>query len=120
MSIAQYYVTKVEPCPQCGGSGVILHPYWREYWEEFDNRLAPTKAEHYTFWRNHGYNPYSPPSEEITCHNCNGSGCIESRASLEEALRAIFPKMLGEIQQREELDLEAADAAAFAAEWEAQ
>lgn len=97
MSIAQYYVTKVEPCPQCGGSGVILHP-----------------------WRNHGYNPYSPPSEEITCHNCNGSGCIESRASLEEALRAIFPKMLGEIQQREELDLEAADAAAFAAEWEAQ
>ena len=55
-------------CPECGGSGFITHPLWREYFK----RIKTEKINIEEYWKEKGYD--NPPPEEITCPKCNGTG----------------------------------------------
>ncbi|WP_153072063.1 hypothetical protein [Escherichia coli] len=122
-----YLVIKVEQCAHCGGTGYVRHPAWGRYWIEYVERFpngASAEAEidfHDAFWRAEGYaDPNRIPAEEEPCTGCEGRGSIQTEARFEDALREWLPKVLGEIEERERMALEAADADAMAAEWDAE
>lgn len=52
------------------------------------------------------------------CPACDGLGSTRDEVRLEEVLRELLPQLLAEAEARERASLEAADAAALAAEWE--
>ncbi len=57
-----FYVTKIQQCKRCNGSGLIRHPEWCDV-----------------------------PSEQISCPDCEGMGTIRTEVPLEEALMALKP-----------------------------
>ncbi|MEM4359815.1 MAG: hypothetical protein QXT45_04745 [Candidatus Bilamarchaeaceae archaeon] len=72
------------------------------------------------FWSAEGYaDPNRIPNEEGPCPECEGLGSIRSEVPLKEILRQMLPELMAEMESRERASLEAADAAALAAEWEA-
>lgn len=79
-----YILTKQEDCPRCERAGVVTHPEWNTYWKKHPKGLK-TYQEDCTYFAVQGY--HRPPPEEIKCRRCNGSGTIESEATLTEALR---------------------------------
>lgn len=117
----EYYVTKADQCQRCKGSGFVTHPVWQRYWQEYARRFpdgAPTSFAETdfddAFWRSEGYEDRrSIPDEEEPCPECEGQGHIETRVRLEQALLILLPWVLGEIERREQLAREEADAAAL-------
>lgn len=71
-----FYVTKIQQCKRCNGSGLIRHPE-----VDFDS----------AYWRRQGYHPCDVPSEQISCPDCEGMGTIRTEVPLEEALMALKP-----------------------------
>jgi hypothetical protein len=124
-TIEKYFLIKREPCARCGGTGYVQHPAWGRYWIEYVKRFphgAGAAAEidfHDAFWRAEGYaDPNRIPAEEEPCPDCEGLGSIRAEVGLEEALMAILPRALAEIDRREQLAREEADAAAMLADFE--
>ena len=80
--MSHYLVKKVRSCPECGGSGVVTHPAWHEYWEHHRFLLSSKALD--AWFAERGY-PY-PPDEEIPCGTCNGTGVIVEEVDLKQAL----------------------------------
>ena len=89
---AQYFVRKVEQCPECNGEGVYYNPEWAELNEEhahrcrnaaIDDRFAEFDKMVREKW------PYGEPPEELQCCECEGTGKIETWVSLKDALREL-------------------------------
>lgn len=90
---AEFLVTARVKCPKCGGSGVVAHPGWLEYWNDEGNRSAqPTTYEQDLEWfKSHGWDVDDRlPPEQIECGECDGMGHIEKAVSLREALIALW------------------------------
>ena len=93
-----FYVTKIQQCKRCNGSGLIRHPEWEDYWMEYreyfphgtTNGLAIVDFDS-AYWRRQGYHPCDVPSEQISCPDCEGMGTIRTEVPLEEALMALKP-----------------------------
>lgn len=92
----KFLVIKLERCPRCEGVGIIQHPSWERYWEEFKKHFVnryPSPEEEYEFgrdfWSFEGEDLDRLPPEEIECYKCKGLGEIRSEVPLEEALAEI-------------------------------
>ncbi|GIV82179.1 MAG: hypothetical protein KatS3mg051_1533 [Anaerolineae bacterium] len=124
--IEKYFLIKRERCARCGGTGYTQHPAWGSYWVEYAKRFpnGTTEAEKIiafdnAFWRDEGYaDPNRIPAEQEECPDCEGFGVIRAEVGLEEALMAVLPRALAEIDRLEQLALQEADAAAMLADFE--
>ena len=65
-----YHVLKTTPCERCEGTGIIINPLYR---------------------------PRNKKKEEIECHACRGFGGIETKVTLESALKEL--SRTGELKQ---------------------
>ena len=92
----EYFVTSVEICEKCRGSGYAQDALWArffaEHGEAYRQATEPAERERllggffaFTFARS----PRKRPSEEYPCNECKGAGKIERRCSLAEALEAL-------------------------------
>jgi DnaJ-class molecular chaperone len=64
-------------CPDCKGTGIIQHPAWARYWQQFGTKgnMLP-ESEYRLWWSSQGYDS-PPPNEEVECPLCNGEGTKE-------------------------------------------
>jgi DnaJ-class molecular chaperone len=77
--VNQFYVTKAEPCPKCGGPGKIQNPRWEGYLK------AKAAGQVDVFLTQH--RDQSWPVEQFwPCPKCKGAGEIRSETTLAEAL----------------------------------
>ena len=73
--MTRYIIEKYTVCSLCNGTGMIMHPDW----QELHNLSHDFKRSAYDlmdeFFTKKGY---YIPDEEIECHNCDGTGEIQS------------------------------------------
>lgn len=77
-------------CETCGGSGVVMHPAWVEFYQYEDsvsNYPLPEKDVKEWFLKK-GYDRL--PKEEPICNNCDGSGGELLTAPLLEFSNPVF------------------------------
>lgn len=97
MSKRKYFVTVEEDCSQCDGVGVVQHPAWAQYWNEFggpENHEPETRKEILDWFYDNGWSfelrNGHLPSEEEPCSECEGAGVVVRRVQLADALEDIF------------------------------
>ena len=74
-------------CEHCNHTGVVQHPLWALYWQEFTPATEPTprSEEEVKWWADHGVGlqlddldnepgAVDFPHEEIDCEKCEGRG----------------------------------------------
>lgn len=66
-----------EKCNECGGSGVVSHHAWAEFYQaeepfKKENGRIMTQEECEEWFRQRGYGRL--PDEEPQCHECEGHG----------------------------------------------
>ena len=83
---AEYYVVARKRCPECNGDGYVEHPDWRAL-VKYEAETGRIVDDLDAWFRERGYD--YPPDQEVICDECNGSGWIETRVRLEDALAAI-------------------------------
>lgn len=96
--MATYYVTKESICPKCEGYKFVQTPIWKAYWEFSEKCKSgtgklPTREQEADFWASYGYYEYlpgsEPPSEEMECPECEGTGTKVEKVDLADALREL-------------------------------
>jgi len=84
----QYIIIKQSPCPKCNGTGVLQHPAWKIYWDQFgEDGCRRTSEEDRIWFSERGYREIPP--EEQPCFTCNGVGIIRENINLCDALKEI-------------------------------
>lgn len=78
-------------CEECGGTGVVQHPLWRAYWDEWYALGKPRdwlSVEHVNKW--FGERGEIPPkNEEVDCPFCEGTGKQEAWLPLAQVLEKL-------------------------------
>lgn len=75
-----YIVFKSVPCPACEGEGKTTRPVWQA-WLDMPKNERPDIM---LYGREHGY------ADNEDCQNCKGTGRIETRVDLKEALQELL------------------------------
>lgn len=86
---AEYYVIARKRCPECNGDGYVEHPDWRAL-VKYEAETGRIVDDLDAWFRERGYD--YPPDQEVVCDECGGTGWIETRARLEEAIEIILAK----------------------------
>lgn len=81
--MSEYIILKKVVCRNCGGCGYTQHPAWAQYWEENRGSMPDIVL----WFRKNGWE--EPPPEEITCDECEGTGYVLEKISLEQFLSEI-------------------------------
>lgn len=104
MGQKKYFVTEVETCAFCNGTGRVQHYLWEEFNEEFFKKKWKTtqerldlEAEQEAWWNArdcYGWSiqskrEYNLPPEEVYCGECEGEGKFVSEVSLQYAISQI-------------------------------
>lgn len=91
--LPEYYVTKVEVCPNCQGATKTDNPLYAEfnlYLDDFNRTgTAPTQEEEDAWWASRGYPDGDWPQEEFPCEDCLRTGYVESQIPLRQALHEV-------------------------------
>lgn len=95
MTQHQLYIMAERTCDYCAGAGVVEHPAWRSYVGEHAGLLAPDEEENW--WLERGYGPDELPPQEGTCPDCDGSGRVVWRVTVEELAALVRPWLAGEV-----------------------
>lgn len=91
-----YFVTKREKCAECNGTGMVMHPMWKEFFRENPKPLST--EDEATWWTKRGYDIerrqashfyQGLPPEEIDCRVCSGSGVLETPVELLQAIKEV-------------------------------
>ncbi len=85
----KYLVVVEEPCPRCGGTGVITNPMFEDLWDRYESARRTGAAEGISLEEWAEANGYTIPDEEIECLECEGSGKIRREVLLLEALKEL-------------------------------
>ena len=88
----KYEITKRETCPVCNGAKKVEAYEWRDY--NFAERVFKVEhgrnmneAEFDAYWKGLGYEDI--PAEESWCGTCEGTGIIETKMELVDALNEL-------------------------------
>lgn len=88
--LPEYYVTKIDVCPNCAGATKTDNPLYAEfnlYLDDFNGTgTAPTQEEVDAWWASRGYPDGDWPQEEFPCEDCLRTGYVESQIPLRQAL----------------------------------
>ncbi|GAA5334062.1 hypothetical protein [Thermus hydrothermalis] len=78
-------------CEECGGTGVVEHPLWKQYWDEWRALGKPKswlEQGHIDTWfSERGEIP--PEKEEIDCPLCEGTGKREAWLPVAQVLEEL-------------------------------
>lgn len=96
----RYLVTAVEDCAKCGGTGYVLHPAWQALRNEQPGVLTDQQIRDFMDYFEGGEMPV--PDEETVCFECGGSGTIERRVSLSQALAGSYRELEIRVDELEE------------------
>lgn len=89
MTAQQFYIVAERVCEDCAGAGVVEHPAWRRYFAMGLDKWRSEGANENAWWRDQGYD--APPPQEATCADCDGTGRITWRLTVEELAAALRP-----------------------------
>lgn len=87
--MSEYYVIKKSDCETCKGYGMVTHPKWIEFMDEFKDR--PQDEDEIEEWFHKEGFDY-PPDEEIECAECEGTGESTTQVELSIALSNLLDK----------------------------
>jgi len=92
----RYMVQAIRPCPECGGLGIVLHPWGQEVFDaRGDEGVQAMSVDDIEDWfQEHGFD-YAP-DQEVTCHECRGDGEVYEAVTLREALGVLGVAMAEE------------------------
>ncbi|GIV73504.1 hypothetical protein [Caldilinea sp.] len=92
----EYYVIAVGPCSECGGTGQVQNPEWTDFYKKYQEELETlhryTPHESISRWNKMTedfFGTLDTPPETYECYECEGTGKIERRVPLAEALAAL-------------------------------
>lgn len=94
-----YYLTCIETCMTCNGTGEVINPVYQEF-GEFEQELKrktgldyPELYQHedtlIAWWNERGYDVcglHEIPDDHHCCYDCDGQGKHVSRVELADAL----------------------------------
>lgn len=91
--LPEYYVTKIEVCPNCKGETFTANPLYDEF-DKFlsgfalDGKKVKEETED-AWWASRGYPDGDWPQEEFPCEDCLRTGYVESQIPLRQALHEV-------------------------------
>lgn len=91
--LPEYYVTKVEVCPNCNGATKTANPLYLDFDKFLDDskKAGKTVTEEMEdqWWAKAGYPEGDWPQEEFPCEECLRTGYVESQIPLRQALHEV-------------------------------
>ena len=107
MSDTIYYIKSVTTCTECGGSGVVQHPRWQQFWEEHAATVEDIQQIHEPRAANEAWDKlmdqvfpdWKQVPEETYCVECEGEGKITRWVNLDDVLNdsSIQAKLLADV-----------------------
>ena len=88
MKETRFYVVAELACPECRGSGKLTHPFWEDMAVKYGDALHLVSGEAADAEAREWGLEFAPDAHS-PCYECEGSGTIEQRCDLREALKEI-------------------------------